>query len=158
MIGRTATSANNAMPDDDPHDLQRFVLAQAPVYGQVCAELAAGDKRSHWMWFVFPQLAALGRSATALHFGLHSGAEALAYLGHPLLGDRLRHCTGLVLGVQGRSAHEIFHSPDDLKFRSCMTLFDAAMPTEPLFGQALARYFGGQGDARTLELLAGTAP
>ena len=142
------------MTVDDPFDLQRFVLAQAPVFDAVCAELAAGDKRSHWMWFVFPQLAALGRSQTALHFGLRSREEALAYAGHALLGERLRHCTRLVLhAAPGRSAYEIFHSPDDLKFRSCMTLFGAVRPDEPVFGQALARFFESRPDARTLELL-----
>jgi uncharacterized protein (DUF1810 family) len=144
------------MSTHDPFDLQRFVDAQAPVYDAVCAELAAGDKRSHWMWFVFPQLAALGRSATALHFGIRSRGEALAYVAHPLLGHRLRHCTALVMGVQGKSAHQIFHSPDDMKFRSCMTLFGAVQPQEPLFAQALARYFDGD-DPRTLALLADSA-
>jgi uncharacterized protein (DUF1810 family) len=139
--------------DDDPFDLQRFVDAQDQVLPQVRTELAAGDKRSHWMWFVFPQLKALGRSATALHYGLASREEALAYWRHPLLGPRLRECTALVLGVPApRSAHAIFHSPDDLKFRSCMTLFAAVAPEEPLFGQALARFFDGP-DPRTLALL-----
>ncbi|WP_298233007.1 DUF1810 domain-containing protein [uncultured Azohydromonas sp.] len=138
---------------DDPFDLQRFVTAQDPVLPQVRAELAAGDKRSHWMWFVFPQLKALGRSATALHYGLASREEAQAYWRHPLLGPRLRECTALVLDVPApRSAHEVFHSPDDLKFRSCMTLFAQVAPEEPLFSRALDRFFGGP-DVRTLELL-----
>src|SRR5450432_848167 len=108
---------------DDPHDLQRFVVAQAPVYAEVRAELARGRKASHWMWFVFPQLKALGRSATALHYGIGSRAEALAYLAHPLLGARLVESTELMLASSGKSAFEILGTPDDLKFRSSMTLF-----------------------------------
>ncbi|MDM0117313.1 DUF1810 domain-containing protein [Variovorax sp. J22R133] len=142
------------MTDDDPHQLQRFVAAQNPVYADVCAELAAGDKASHWMWFVFPQLAQLGRSSTARHYGIASRAEALAYWQHPVLGERLKHCTALVLSVQGRTAHQIFHSPDDLKFRSCVTLFGAIAPGEPVFGKALKKFFEGQGDRLTLDLLA----
>lgn len=137
---------------DDPFNLQRFVDAQAPVYRQVCAELAAGRKTSHWMWFVFPQLRGLGRSATAQHYGIGSTAEARAYWTHAVLGARLKHCTELVLAVEGRSAHEIFGPPDDLKFRSCMTLF-AQVTGEPLFTRAIDRYFGGQADPATLELL-----
>ncbi len=137
----------------DAYDLQRFVLAQDPIYRQARAELAAGDKRSHWMWFVFPQLKALGRSATAKHFGIASRAEAQAYWRHPVLGARIKECGELVLAVQGKSAFDIFHSPDDLKFRSSMTLFAQAAPQEPVFERALAKYFGGKGDARTLDLL-----
>jgi len=135
---------------DDPFDLQRFVAAQAPVYAQVAAELAAGRKRSHWMWFVFPQLKGLGRSAMAQHYGIASLAEARAYWAHPLLGPRLAQCTGLVLAIDRRSVHEIFGSPDDLKFRSCMTLF-AQATGEPLFTRALEKYFGGEADPRTVE-------
>ena len=138
----------------DPFNLARFVSVQAPVYAQVCVELDAGCKSSHWMWFVFPQLAALGRSGTAKYYGIASRAEAKAYAQHPVLGERLRHCTSLVLAVQGSTAFQIFHSPDDLKFRSCMTLFDAVVPGEALFGQALAKYYGGEGDPLTLKLLA----
>ena len=138
---------------DIHHDLQRFIVAQDPVYPQVCVELAAGDKTSHWMWFIFPQLKALGRSATAQHFGIASRAEAEAYWRHPVLGARLKECSELVVSVEGRTALEIFHSPDDLKFRSSMTLFAQAAPQEPVFSRAQARYFGGQGDAKTLELL-----
>jgi len=137
----------------DLHDLQRFVLAQDPVYTQVCAELAAGAKTSHWMWFVFPQLKALGRSATAQHYGIGSRAEAQAYWQHPVLGPRLKECSELVVAVEGRTALQIFRSPDDLKFRSCMTLFAQVAPQEPVFNRALAKYFGGEGDSRTLELL-----
>jgi uncharacterized protein (DUF1810 family) len=140
------------MAMSDP-GLQRFVEAQDPVYAQVRAELAAGCKRSHWMWFVFPQLQGLGRSQTARYYGVASRQEALEYWQHPLLGPRLRECTALVLATHGQSAHDIFGSPDDLKFRSCMTLFAAVAADEPLFGQALQRFFGGQPDAATLALL-----
>jgi len=133
--------------------LQRFVDAQAPVYDRVLQELAQGAKRSHWMWFVFPQLQALGRSATAQHYGLASLDEARAYAGHALLGPRLRQCTQCVFDVCGRSALQIFGMPDTLKFSSSMTLFECAAPHEALFAQALDKYFGGQRDALTLSLL-----
>jgi uncharacterized protein (DUF1810 family) len=137
----------------DSFDLDRFVAAQDGVLSAVRAELAAGFKRTHWMWFVFPQLKALGRSATALHYGLAGRDEAQAYWRHPVLGPRLREHTALVLGVPApRSAHDIFHSPDDLKFRSCMTLFAEIAPDEALFRRALQRFFDGP-DQRTLELL-----
>lgn len=140
------------LPTVDPFDLRRFVAAQDAVYQQVCAELAAGCKTGHWMWFVFPQLKGLGRSATAQHFGICSLDEAQAYWVHPLLGPRLRECTELVLAVKGRGAHEIFGTPDDLKFRSCMTLF-AQATGEPLFAKALKRFFDGRADPRTIELV-----
>jgi uncharacterized protein (DUF1810 family) len=133
--------------------LDRFVSAQAPIYREVLAELSAGNKRTHWMWFVFPQLRALGRSATALHYGLGSLEEASAYWRHPLLGSRLTECTDCVLRVPHRSAHDIFHSPDDLKFCSCLTLFEAAAPDEPIFARALERCCAGQRDKKTLDLL-----
>lgn len=142
----------------DAYGLERFVHAQQPHIERVRAELAAGYKASHWMWFIFPQLRGLGASATAQRFGLAGLAEACAYLRHPLLGPRLRECTGLVLAVEGRSAEEIFGYPDYLKFRSCLTLFaeaaapDAA-PQDRVFGAALAKYYGGEGDPKTLALL-----
>ncbi len=136
----------------DPFDLRRFVEAQDPVLAEVRAELAAGRKTSHWMWFVFPQLKGLGRSGMAQHYGIASAEEARAYWAHPLLGQRLRDCTQLVLAVEGRSAHAIFGSPDDLKFRSCLTLF-AQATGEPLFTRALAKYFDGRPDEATLRLL-----
>jgi len=131
-------------------NLQRFVDAQTPVISTVMAELAAGEKRTHWMWFVFPQLAALGRSGTAKFYGLADLDEAHAYLAHPVLGERLRACTRAVLAHRGESAHAIFGTPDDLKFRSCMTLFGLAAPDEPLFGEALAAFYGGEADATTV--------
>jgi uncharacterized protein (DUF1810 family) len=133
--------------------LQRFVTAQDPIYADVRDELAAGRKRSHWMWFVFPQLQGLGHSATAQYYGIASRQEATAYWQHPVLGPRLRECTALVLATRGKSAHDIFGTPDDLKFRSSMTLFAAVAPAEPLFEQALARFFSGRPDETTLALL-----
>jgi uncharacterized protein (DUF1810 family) len=135
---------------DDPHGLARFLDAQAPVYTQVLAELRAGRKRSHWIWFVFPQIAGLGHSAMAQKYAIASLDEARAYLAHPVLGARLRECSGLVLAVEGRTVHDIFGSPDDMKFRSCMTLFQRADPAEPVFGQCLRQYFAGREDAQTL--------
>lgn len=132
-------------------DLSRFLEAQAPVYAQVCAELGRGRKTSHWMWFIFPQLAGLGQSDMARRYGIPSLAEARAYREHPVLGPRLCECTELVRRVQGRSLHEIFNSPDDLKFRSCMTLFQqVAHPGDPFVG-ALAQY--GAPCPRTLQQL-----
>ena len=138
---------------DDPFDLQRFVDAQADVYAQVCDELRDGRKASHWMWFVFPQLRGLGHSAMATRYGLTGLDEARAYLRHRLLGPRLEECTALVLRVQGRSIHQILGAPDDLKFCSCMTLFQRAAPDATLFGEALRRHFDGAPDLRTLQLL-----
>lgn len=134
-------------------DPDRFVRAQEPVIAQVRAELKAGRKTTHWMWFVFPQLAGLGSSQRAQFYGIVSLEEARAYLAHPMLGPRLVECTGLVNMVEGRTAHEIFGSPDDLKFGSSMTLFALADPDAPAFGKALEKYFEGRRDPRTLELL-----
>jgi len=133
--------------------LQRFLDAQDAVYDDVLDELQDGRKASHWMWFVFPQLRGLGQSAMAVRYGIASLAEARAYLRNPVLGPRLRECTRLVLAVEGRSAHDIFGSPDDLKLRSCMTLFRAAAPAEACFDAVLRKYHGGEADPRTLELL-----
>ena len=134
-------------------DLDRFVQAQEPVLAQVRLELSEGRKRTHWMWFVFPQLRGLGHSPTARHYGLVSLAEAHAYLTHPVLGPRLAECTELVNKVDGRSAHQIFGSPDDLKFRSSMTLFACAQPGASVFRTALDKYFSSTPDPLTTELL-----
>ena len=139
---------------EDPFDLDRFVTAQAPVIAAVREELRAGRKRSHWMWFVFPQLRALGRSGTALRYGIASLAEARAYLAHPVLGPRLLECTGLVCAHRHASIHAMLGSPDDMKFRSCMTLFAAADPDCAPFRDALAIFFGGAPDPLTTDLLA----
>ena len=136
----------------DPFDLDRVVAAQDPVYAQVVGELRQGRKRSHWMWFVFPQLAALGMSATAKHYGIRSLEEARAYLERPVLGGRLRECCGLILEIKDRSAHEIFGSPDDLKLRSSLTLFALAAPGESLFAECLQRYCAGVPDEATVDL------
>ena len=142
----------------DPYDLARFITAQEGCYAQVCAELAAGKKRSHWMWFIFPQLRGLGHSPTAQRFALGDLAEARAYLAHPLLGARLRECTELTLVAQG-PVEVLFGYPDHLKFHSCMTLFARAAATgDSVFRQALARYFDGAEDAATTGLLRADAP
>lgn len=134
-------------------DLQRFVDAQEGCYAQVLTELAGGHKATHWMWFIFPQLRGLGHSSTSWHFGIGSLHEARAYLEHPVLGWRLRECTRLLLEVQGRSIRDILGSPDDLKLRSCLTLFARASEGEALFERALQTYYHGDPDERTLELL-----
>ena len=137
----------------DPFDLQRFVTAQTPVFDTAVAELRAGQKRTHWMWFVFPQLRGLGRSPTAIFYGVASMAEAQAYLAHEILGPRLDLCTRAVLEVRDRTLHQIFGSPDDMKFRSSMTLF-GAVSEHPIFAQALTAYCGGEKDQATLDMLA----
>jgi uncharacterized protein (DUF1810 family) len=136
----------------DPHHLQRFVEAQADIYDDVVKELAAGRKRSHWMWFIFPQVAGLGFSAMAQRYAIGSRDEALAYLAHDILGPRLVECAGLVMSVTGRTIHDILGSPDDLKFCSSMTLFDA-VTDNPLFAAALAKYYAGARDQATLDIL-----
>ena len=141
------------MTAGDPFDLERFADAQAPAIDRVRAELRAGRKRSHWMWFVFPQIAGLGSSAMAVRYAIGSPAEARAYLAHAVLGARLRECAQLVLAVEGRTAHQIFGSPDDLKFHSSMTLFATAADGAGVFDAALEKYFGGQRDAATLAKL-----
>ena len=132
--------------------LVRFVTAQAPVYAGVLAELGAGKKQSHWMWFIFPQLAALGRSPTARFYGLADLDEARDYLRHPVLGPRLLECTRLVNALDGRTLNQIFGTPDDLKFRSCVTLFHHAAPKEAVFTEALQKYCGSE-DERTVQAL-----
>jgi len=137
----------------DPFDLQRFLDAQAPVYPRVCDELRAGRKASHWMWFVFPQVGGLGFSSMSQRYAISGREEARAYEDHPVLGARLRECTALVLAVEGRGAHAIFGSPDDVKFRSCMTLFAECAADPSLYREALDKYFDGSPDQRTLQLL-----
>ena len=134
----------------DPYNLQRFVDAQNPVFEQVCKELQQGQKRSHWMWFIFPQLKGLGSSHTAAHFAISGREEAEMYLKHPALGPRLRECARLVNLVEGRSIQQIFGYPDDLKFRSSMTLFAAVTSENKVFKDALQKYFAGKGDPLTI--------
>jgi len=143
---------------DDPRDFDRFALhrfldAQSTVYESVLGELRAGRKRSHWIWLIFPQLKGLGRSAASEFYGIGSLDEARAYLRHPVLGSRLRECTTLVHRVEGSEIEEILGFPDDLKFRSSMTLFSRAADNPSLFNAALDKYFGGEADPRTLALL-----
>jgi uncharacterized protein (DUF1810 family) len=139
----------------DPFDLQRFVEAQATTYAQALAELEAGRKQGHWIWFVFPQIAGLGSSAMNVRYSIGSLEEAVAYLEHRVLGPRLRECVDAVNALEGRSARKVF-GPDDVKFRSCLTLFHRAAPEEPRFASALAKYFGGEQDTATLQRLAAT--
>jgi uncharacterized protein (DUF1810 family) len=136
----------------DPHNLQRFIDAQHPIYGQVRDELQAGQKETHWMWFIFPQIKGLGSSPTAQKYAITSIEEARAYLDHPLLGFRLRECTQLVNAVNGCSIEDIFGYPDHLKFHSSMTLFAKASLAEEVFTTALDKYFSGE-DPKTLEQL-----
>lgn len=133
--------------------LQRFLDAQAPVYDEVCAELRAGRKQSHWMWFIFPQLRGLGHSAMAQHYGITSRAEALAYLQHPVLGQRLQECMGLLLQHPKLSAEDMLGGIDAMKLRSCATLFAEVAPQAPVFAQVLAQFYFDQRCRRTLELL-----
>jgi uncharacterized protein (DUF1810 family) len=141
------------MSANDPYDLQRFVEAQNGCFEKVCTELREGNKRSHWMWFIFPQLKGLGRSPMAVRYAISSRQEAQAYLEHSILGPRLRHCTELVLSVEGRSVEQIFGTPDDLKFRSSMTLFANAASENTVFKDALQKYFAGEPDSLTIDCL-----
>lgn len=138
---------------NDPFDLARFVDAQRDVYTRAVAELKSGRKRSHWMWYIFPQLDGLGHSAMAHRYAIKSLAEARAYLARPVLGQRLQECAQVLLGLEGKTAHDIFGSPDDLKLRSCATLFSQVSPADSLFHRLLTRYFEGNADSRTLQLL-----
>ncbi|GIW78420.1 MAG: calpastatin [Gemmatales bacterium] len=138
----------------DPYGLNRFIEAQQGVYEQALAEIRQGRKRSHWMWFVFPQIDGLGFSATTKRYSIKSREEARAYLDHPVLGARLRECCEALLALEGRTAHEIFGYPDDLKLQSCATLFAQVAGKGSVFEQILEKYYGGQPDEKTLRLLA----
>ena len=142
------------MSSNDPFGLERFLIAQRATIEEVRCELRAGKKRSHWIWFVFPQLSGLGHSATAQHYAIHSLDEARAYLDHPILGPRLLECVGLVNAVENLTALQIFGSPDHMKFHSSMTLFAMTDLRLPAFADALVKYFGGTHDRLTVELLA----
>ncbi len=137
----------------DPFDLQRFLDAQSSIYPRVLDELRHGRKESHWMWFIFPQLAGLGYSAMPQRFAISSREEAIAYLRHTILGARLKKCTAFVNAIEGRTILEILGSPDDLKFRSSITLF-GAVSSEPEFAAAISKFYGGTPDQATLDLLA----
>jgi uncharacterized protein (DUF1810 family) len=141
----------------DPYDLGRFVHAQADAFERALAELQRGQKRTHWMWYIFPQLDGLGFSATAKRYAIKSVEEATAYLAHPILGPRLQQCAEAVLRIEGRSATAIFGSPDDWKLRSCATLFASVSPPGSVFDRLLDTYYRGERDTKTLQLL-GMAP
>jgi len=138
---------------NDPHDLNRFLKAQKPDYAIALSEIISGKKRSHWMWFIFPQYAGLGYSSTSKFYAIKSMAEAKAYLEHPILGPRLMECAEAVMKIEGRTAHEIFGSPDDSKLKSCATLFASVSPSGSIFDRLLTKYYQGQRDEKTLELL-----
>jgi len=137
----------------DPYDLDRFLKAQARDYEWAITEIRNGLKRSHWMWYVFPQLAGLGMSPTSVRYSIKSRDEASAYLNHPILGPRLIECCEAALAVEGKSAHDIFGSPDDLKLRSCATLFAEVAPSQSVFDRVLHRYFRGERDEKTIDLI-----
>jgi uncharacterized protein (DUF1810 family) len=151
------TDANERGGTGDPHGLSRFVQAQQKDYEQVLGEIRRGRKRSHWMWYIFPQLEGLGFSPTSRHYSIKSVAEARAYLSHPVLGPRLVESARAALGVEGRSAFDIFGSPDEMKLKSCATLFAYVSPSGSVFEQVLDKYFQGGRDGKTLRLL-GLAP
>ena len=150
-------SATDPHRTDDPYNVIRFVQAQQHDYAHALAEIKAGRKRTHWMWYIFPQFDGLGVSATAKYYAIKSLAEAQAYLAHPLLGPRLWECMEAVLHIEGRSARDIFGTPDDLKLRSCATLFACVSPRDSVFDRVLRKYYPGGRDGRTLQLL-GVAP
>jgi uncharacterized protein (DUF1810 family) len=145
----------NVSPSNDPYDLDRFVRAQSADYDRALSELRDGQKRSHWMWYIFPQIGGLGHSAMSLRYSIKSAAEARAYLDHPVLGPRLLECFAVVHSIVGRSALEIFGSPDDMKLRSCATLF-ALVSANAVFEEVLQKYFNGEHDEETLRRLSAT--
>ncbi len=145
------TSRSNS--SSDSYNLERFVIAQDSIFKRVLSELQAGTKMGHWMWFIFPQIRGLGRSPTSIEYAISSRDEAEAYLQHPVLGPRLKECTQLVLNVNGRSATDIFGTPDDIKFRSSMTLFAQISRDDDIFHRALQKYFEGVSDRLTLDRL-----
>jgi uncharacterized protein (DUF1810 family) len=140
-------------PADDPHDLSRFVSAQAGDYDRALAEIRSGRKKSHWIWYIFPQVEGLGFSSMSRRYSIKSVDEARAYLDHPLLGPRLVECAEAAMGVEGRSAYQIFGSPDDMKLKSCATLFASVSPPDSVFARLLDKYYQGQRDGQTLQWL-----
>jgi uncharacterized protein (DUF1810 family) len=144
---------DSASDRGDPHDLNRFISAQEGVSDRALAELRDGLKRSHWMWFIFPQIEGLGHSSTTRHYSIKSLEEARQYLAHPVLGARLKECAGAVLAVQGRTAADIFGHPDDWKLQSSMMLFELVSDTGSVFGQVLDKYYQGKRDPRTLQIV-----
>jgi uncharacterized protein (DUF1810 family) len=146
-------NSDDSCSSDDPYDLSRFVRAQEDDYEQALSEIKSGHKRTHWMWYIFPQIDGLAFSSTSKHYSIKSVEEAKAYLDHAVLGPRLVECTEAVIRVEGRSAREIFGSPDDLKLRSCATLFACVSPPGSAFDRLLGKYYGGGRDEQTLRLL-----
>jgi len=146
-------SSSDAQGGNDPYDLRRFVQAQDTDYERALSEIRSGGKRTHWMWYIFPQFDGLAFSSTSRHYAIKSLAEAKAYVDHPVLGPRLLACAEAVVGVEGRSAREIFGSPDDLKLRSCATLFACVLPPGSVFDRLLAKYYRGERDGKTIQLL-----
>jgi uncharacterized protein (DUF1810 family) len=151
------TNSTDSRRSDDPYDLKRFVRAQEADYERALSEIRSGRKRSHWMWYIFPQIDGLAFSSTSKYYSIKSVEEAKAYLDHPILGPRLLECAEAVIRVEGRSATEIFGSPDDLKLRSCATLFAAVLPPGSVFERLLGKYYRGEPDEKTLQRL-GIAP
>ncbi|HNT33950.1 MAG TPA: DUF1810 domain-containing protein [bacterium] len=145
--------AQDESRDQDSHNLERFVSAQNGIFERVLTELRGGQKTTHWMWFIFPQYKGLGSSSTSRHYAIKSLSEATAYLEHPVLGGRLLECCQALLQLECKSAHEIFGYPDELKLRSCMTLFESISPSNSIFSEVLQKYFGGQKDQYTLTLI-----
>lgn len=143
------------MENDDPFNLERFLRAQEDTYEEAYAEICQGRKETHWMWFVFPQMLGLGSSARAMRYGISGAAEAKAYLEHEVLGKRLRECTEALLKIQGKSARHIMGTPDDMKLKSSMALFETVAEPGSIFAQLLEKYFDGQRDVKTVQLLKG---
>ena len=153
MVDTSMNKSPDAPGTGDPYDLSRFVRAQQDDFAQALAEIIAGKKRTHWMWYIFPQIDGLAISSTAKHYAIKSLDEAKAYLDHPVLGPRLLECAEAAVRVEGRSATAIFGSPDDLKLRSCATLFACVSPPGSVFDRLLAKYYGGERDRKTLQLI-----
>jgi uncharacterized protein (DUF1810 family) len=147
------TNSNDSQSTDDPYDLRRFVQAQENAYEPALSEIRSGRKRSHWIWYIFPQIDGLAFSSTSKFYAIKSLAEAEAYLAHPLLGPRLMECAEAVVRIESRSATEIFGSPDDMKVRSCATLFAAVSPAGSVFDRLLKKYYPDGRDRKTLQLL-----
>ena len=147
------TTSNDSRNMDDPYNLSRFVRAQENDYDQALSEIMNGRKCTHWMWYIFPQIDGLAFSSNSKHYSIKSAEEAKAYLGHPILGPRLLECAEAVIRVEGRSATEIFGSPDDLKLNSCATLFACILPSGSVFDRLLEKYYGGRRDSKTLHIL-----
>jgi uncharacterized protein (DUF1810 family) len=148
------TNRDDFRHSNDSYNLDRFLQAQQTAYQRALSEIRNGRKQTHWMWYIFPQFDGLGFSPTARHYSIKSIEEARAYLAHPILGPRLHECAEAVLGVEGRTANNIFGSPDDMKLKSCATLFAQVIPPGSVFERLLAKYFKGELDSKTLELLA----